>query len=67
MLRLCPERCFPQLLFHFFAAPPGVAVQQGVAEVFQIVLFFPAVQVVSVPSPPANDDVLPVRNILKGL
>lgn len=54
----------PNVLFYFFAAPPGAAVRRGVAEIFQIFLFLPAVQILSMPSAPADYDVLHVRSIL---
>lgn len=54
----------PNVLFYFFAAPPGVAVRRGVAEIFPNFLFLPAVQILSMPSAPADYDVLHIRNTL---
>lgn len=44
----------PNTLFYFFAAPPGLAVRRGVAQIFQIFLSFPAVQIWPVPAAPID-------------
>lgn len=53
----------PNTLFYSFAAPPGLAVQRGVAQIFQIFLSFPAVQISPVPAAPADYDVPRVRTM----
>lgn len=49
--------------FYFHAAPPGLAVRRGVAQIFQIFPSLPAVQIPPEPAAPADYDAPHVRAV----